>query len=675
MYVKQLLFIALLFTGMLAAVQEVSAQGCTTAGQTPGTAFPVCGTSVFKQDYVPPCGGNLVPVACNDAAQYSDKNPFYYKFTCFATGTLGFLIDPNTNSDDYDWQLFDITGHSPDDIFSMPNLFVSGNWSSNSGATGTAAGGSGSVNCAGPTYPNKNALPVLFKGHSYLLLVSHFTNSQSGYSLSFGGGTASITDTTVPALKSASALCDGSKIQVILNKSMECSSLAADGSDFVLTGAPPGVKVVGAFAVNCNGFDLDTLIAVLNSPLANGTFGMMMNTGTDGNTLIDICGTAIPVGQSVPFTMLQPQPTPLDSLVPPGCAPEVLTLVFPKQIYCSSIAADGSDFTVQGTSPVTVIGASGECDTGGMTYKVLVKLSAPIQTAGNFRIILAPGSDGNTLTDACGLPSPPGSLSFTTGDTVDAALLTDQVFLGCKTDTILYEYPSVNGVNQWQWLFDGSDTSLQQDPPARLYSVFNTKNARLIVSNGYCTDTASLSPVLGNAISAGLEVPNLLCPKDYAVFANKSTGTLNSWTWNFGDGALYSGETPPDHLYPLTGIEAKYTVTLVVGNALGCYDTAAQQIDVLRSCYIAVPGAFTPNGDGLNDYLYPLNAYKADNLTFKVFNRYGQMVFESHEWTQKWDGTVHGHAEPAGTYVWMLEYVDRDTGKKIFQKGTSLLIR
>jgi hypothetical protein len=51
------------------------------------------------------------------------------------------------------------------------------------------------------------------------------------------------------------------------------------------------------------------------------------------------------------------------------------------------------------------------------------------------------------------------------------------------------------------------------------------------------------------------------------------------------------------------------------------------------------------------------------------------MVFESHEWTQKWDGAVNGHAAPAGAYVWMLEYTDRDTGKHVFQKGTAILIR
>jgi len=685
MRTKRLLIFALILAGLLALAREGRAQSCTVLGQKPSTAFPVCGTNVFSQSSVPQCSNGVVPspTCSGDGVTYFDLNPYWYKFTCFTAGTLGFLINPNNPDDDYDWELFDVTGQSPDAVFSSTAQVVASNWSGLTGNTGTSASASSLYACASSNIngritnpPIFSKMPNLVQGHDYLLMVSHYSGSdQSGYKLSFGGGTASITDTTPPAMRSASPICDGSRIQIALNKKMECSTLAADGSDFVLSPSPAGVKVVGAYAVNCAGFDLDSLILVTNGPLPTGDYTITTNTGTDGNTLLDICGTPIPVGQTASFHMVPPGPTPMDSIAPVGCAPDVLELVFKKEIDCSTIAGDGSDFTVTGSTPVTVIGAYGQCDTGNRTYRILVKLSAPLVKAGSYRIFLAAGSDGNTLIDECGFLSPPGSLPFTTGDTVSAKLMADQILLGCKADTIIYQYPDANGVNQWQWIFDGTDTSRVQNPPPRIYSVFGTKNVQLTVSDGFCSDTLNLSPVLGNAIKAALEVPNILCPKDEAGYLNKSTGDLNSWTWDFGDGSGFSGETPPQHLYPLTGIETVYTVTLVVGNAIGCYDTAAQSIDVLRSCYIAVPNAFTPNGDGLNDYLYPLNAYKADNLTFKVFNRFGLMVFESHEWTQKWDGTFHGDRQPAGAYVWFLQYIDRDTGKRIFQKGTTLLIR
>lgn len=672
MQLKKLPFVILTVL-LLAATRETMGQ-CTALGQTAATAFPVCGTSTFKQETVPICTNGIIPTLCPAGVTYSDINPYWYKFTCFRSGTLGFLITPTNLSDDYDWQLFDVTGQNPGNVYSNPSLIVSGNWSGNPGVTGTASSGSGSTNCAGYGYPNKNAMPDLVEGHNYLLMISHFTQTQSGYSLAFAGGTASITDTIPPAIQSASPSCDGTRLQIVLNKRMQCSSLAPDGSDFILSPAVPGVTLINVSS-DCSGFDMDTITAVLSGSLPPGNYTLAAQTGTDQNTILDNCGAAIPVGQSAPFTMTTPQPSLLDSLTPPGCVPDTLRLVFDKPILCSSIAADGSDFLVQGSSPVTVSGASGQCDADGLSYSVLIRLSAPIRTAGNFRLYLRAGSDGNTLINECGLATPAGSLPFATGDTVSAALLTGVVKYGCRTDTIAYGYPPVNGVDRWTWTFSGGGSSSLENPPGQLYTVFGPEWARLVVSNGYCTDSTQVNIVLNNGIKAVFETDNILCPTDRAGFADSSTGIIDSYEWDFGDGTVDHERDPPGHLFPQTGEETNYAVMLIVGDSLGCYDTAVHRINVLRSCYIAVPSAFTPNGDGLNDYLYPLNAYKADNLVFRVFNRNGMQLFGTTTWTQKWDGTFDGHPEPAGTYVWMLQYTDRDTGKHYFLKGTSILIR
>src|SRR5437016_4766902 len=75
---------------------KLLSQPCTTLGQTPSTAFPVCGTTTFHQSTVPLCATNdiIVPGCTSDGANYQNKNPFFYKFTCFVSGTLGFIITP-----------------------------------------------------------------------------------------------------------------------------------------------------------------------------------------------------------------------------------------------------------------------------------------------------------------------------------------------------------------------------------------------------------------------------------------------------------------------------------------------------------------------------------------------------------------------------------------------------
>ncbi len=86
-------------------------------------------------------------------------------------------------------------------------------------------------------------MPTLIQGHNYLLLVSHFSGSgQSGYKLTFSGGTASITDSLQPALKAAEAVCS-SVIGISLNKQMTCASLTSNGSDFTISPMPPGVQI------------------------------------------------------------------------------------------------------------------------------------------------------------------------------------------------------------------------------------------------------------------------------------------------------------------------------------------------------------------------------------------------------------------------------------------------
>jgi gliding motility-associated-like protein len=96
---------------------------------------------------------------------------------------------------------------------------------------------------------------------------------------------------------------------------------------------------------------------------------------------------------------------------------------------------------------------------------------------------------------------------------------------------------------------------------------------------------------------------------------------------------------------------------------------------IYTSCLLVLPNAFTPNRDGRNDWFYPLNAIKAEQLEFVVYNRWGQELYRTNNWKQGWDGTYRGQPQPTGVYVWMLRYTDRDTKQKKEQKGTVTLIR
>src|SRR6266700_3394492 len=126
------------FVMIMLLTNRLMAQTCTTLGQTPATAFPICGIDTFSQVNVPLCFSHDMPVpSCQgDSAEYQDRNPFWYRFTCYTSGTLGFLITPTNLGDDYDWMLYDITGHNPNEVFTNEALIVTGNWAGTFGATG-----------------------------------------------------------------------------------------------------------------------------------------------------------------------------------------------------------------------------------------------------------------------------------------------------------------------------------------------------------------------------------------------------------------------------------------------------------------------------------------------------------------------------------------------------------
>jgi gliding motility-associated-like protein len=678
---KKLLFsifycFAFTLSGCIFFVFQAKAQ-CTTLGQTPATAFPVCGTSVFSQANVPSCVNKQIIVpGCGTENTYYDVNPFWYRFTCFTSGSLGFLIDPISANDDYDWQIWDITGIDPSTVYNNTAAAIAANWSGLKGQTGTNSGAAKLFECG--SYGNNNPpkfskLPNLVAGHTYILMISNFSNSQQGYKLSFGGGTAVITDPKAPLMQEVRTNCGGDELRLKLNKKMKCSSIAANGSDVLAF--PGNITATNMRPIGCNSsFETDSVVITLSQPLPPGNYSLQLKNGTDGNTILDLCDRAIPTSDAVNFIVLPLQPTPFDSIVPLTCSPNSVRFVFKKLIRCNSIEPSGSDFAINGNYPVVITGARGNCNANGFTSDIIVTFSQPLQQAGTFTINLKQGFDGNTILDECNQQTPPSQLNFSVKDTVNADF-TYGISYGCNADTVNYIHPGGNGINSWLWNFGTNRTGTDQSEEA-IYNSFGNKTTTLIVSNGFCSDTVTNTLRLNNFLQADFIVNPFLCP-DSLLFVQPTPTTERPLTflWEFGDGATSTDSIPAPHLYSASTNETKYTVAYTVTNDLGCTHRIEKTVTQLSTCRIDVPTAFTPNGDGLNDFFGPLNALVAGNFLFRVYNRWGGLVYESKDWTKPWDGTIKGAQQPASNYVWTLSYRDLVTGRDVNRKGSFVLIR
>ncbi|UCS94789.1 gliding motility-associated C-terminal domain-containing protein [Echinicola marina] len=148
------------------------------------------------------------------------------------------------------------------------------------------------------------------------------------------------------------------------------------------------------------------------------------------------------------------------------------------------------------------------------------------------------------------------------------------------------------------------------------------------------------------------------------VFKSNTSEEVIAWEWNFGDGST-SEEPNPVHQFVKKG---EYEVTLRVHNIYGCSSAFTNTIEVEdNSSSIKIPNAFSPNGDGLNDYFMP----KFKNISefeLSIFNTWGELIYHQNNADEKgWDGSYKGAILPPGNYVYKVQFSDLEN--KVFEEG------
>ncbi len=125
---------------------------------------------------------------------------------------------------------------------------------------------------------------------------------------------------------------------------------------------------------------------------------------------------------------------------------------------------------------------------------------------------------------------------------------------------------------------------------------------------------------------------------------------------------------------PLATLYNDTYFTVLVTDAIGCTASDGVFIKVYEGPNYYVPNAFSPNGDGLNDIFRPIPVGIKSTESFRVFDRYGQLMFQTNKWLEGWDGMYKGKNALGGTYVWTIKGVDKN-GRVIEMSGTVILVR
>jgi len=172
----------------------------------------------------------------------------------------------------------------------------------------------------------------------------------------------------------------------------------------------------------------------------------------------------------------------------------------------------------------------------------------------------------------------------------------------------------------------------------------------LTISNMICVEE--------NPIASFTPASQVLTTLNTTVeFNNTSFGAVN-YLWNFGDESMNSSIESPTHTYP--EMDGNYNAQLIATSTLGCVDTAYGFIQIQEELLFYVPNTFTPDFDDYNETFKPIftSGFDPFDYTLLIYNRWGEVIFESHNAEIGWEGTygVDGESVQDGTYTWTIEF-------------------
>lgn len=248
--------------------------------------------------------------------------------------------------------------------------------------------------------------------------------------------------------------------------------------------------------------------------------------------------------------------------------------------------------------------------------------------------------------------------------------------LGCAPFTAVFGNDSEAGIS-WLWDFgepsSGALNSSTLATPTHFYQNIGTYKIRLIAYDSTTCNKIDTSAyftlnVLPKPIASGNWAPNPPEPNVPVRFSNTSQ-FADSYFWIFGDGET-STQATPTHEYNATGL---YNAKLVAISRAGCTDTFPLLVNVIVNPLLDVPNAFTPGRFGINSVIN-VRGFGIEKMSWKIYNRWGQIIFQSDNKRIGWDGTYRGKLQPTDTYVYTLDVLFTD-GKTLRKKGDITLIR
>jgi gliding motility-associated-like protein len=232
---------------------------------------------------------------------------------------------------------------------------------------------------------------------------------------------------------------------------------------------------------------------------------------------------------------------------------------------------------------------------------------------------------------------------------------------GCDRITVGFDYSyDANYAYQFEggyWNIGGDQYNEQSPSVNYSSSIVEGISLFLGFSNGclFEFDTTISMTVFENPTADFYVNPDPVIVGELSEFIDVTFGNTQDWEW-YVDEIFVSSDERPEYLFE---DEGEYEVTEIIFDENGCSDTVTHLIEVIGSYTVFIPNAFTPDGNGVNNEFKPVvNNIDPDQYRFMIYNRWGELIYDTEIVDNSWDGTNFGENVSDGVYIWKVLVTD-----------------
>lgn len=358
-----------------------------------------------------------------------------------------------------------------------------------------------------------------------------------------------------------------------------------------------------------------------------------------------------------------------------------VTYVTPDQIICP-----------EDSTTISVIGVGGNGPANN-NYTFTWKENGDVIGTGA-TITVNPDASGTVycveLTEACGSPSTDSCMAITFPTPIKPVYVSNKPYSCLPGDLVFYldtaamvnfDYDDpidsvlVSFGNGDEGVVYGNDSIHYIYTAAGVY----TMDVTVVSELGCVTDSSfvGIANIIANPVADFTMSANPTTIFETVVkMQDKSSPNVINWTW-YSPGSDPNSSTyqNPTFHFP-EGVMSTYPIRLIVETPEGCIDTVTRELSVISDIIFYAPNAFTPDGDEFNQ-TWKFHASGIDEYNFEllIFNRWGEIIWETHDVNAAWDGTYNGVKVREGAYTWVARLKSPYTDEKRTLNGAITIIK